>query len=286
MKENILQEIHAKFSKLTKAERKIANTVLDNPEQVVYMSISGLAEASGVGDTSVHRFCRTLGKKGYQDFKMSLAQTLASGSEEAAAVQMTGNIGFQDNLGTMVHKVLSTNIAALNDTYRLIHLEDISTAVNWMVAANSIHFFGVGASMVTALEAQSRFMRITGKVHMTVDVHLQAMSAALLGPDDLAIAFSYSGETKDMLDIVNRAHQHGAKVIGVTHFSRSPLGNVCDLRLLCGANEGPMQGGSTSVKMSQLFLLDVLYTEYFRRTRSISMDNRTATADAVADKLY
>ena len=74
--------------------------------------------------------------------------------------------------------------------------------------------------------------------------------------------------------------------MGITHFTRSPLSAVCDLQLLCGANEGPMQGGSMSVKMSQLFLLDLLYVEYFKRTRETSMANRTATADAVSDKLY
>ena len=286
MTNNILQEIHARYGKFTRVERQVADVVLERPDQVVYMSITGLADACGVGDTSVYRFCRALGNKGYQDFKMAIAQALATGSEDAAATQMTGIVGFQDDLDTVVQKVLSTNVCALNETYRLIRLEDIDAAVKWMIDARSIHFFGVGGSMVTALEAQSRFMRITGKVHMVEDTHLQVMSAALLGPEDLAIAFSYSGATKDTLVAVNRARAGGAKIIGITHFTRSPLSAVCDLQLLCGANEGPMQGGSMSVKMSQLFLLDLLYVEYFKRTRETSMANRTATADAVSDKLY
>ena len=100
---------------------------------------------------------------------MALAQALATGSEDAAATQMTGIVGFQDDLSTVVQKVLSTNLSALNETYRLIRMEDIDTAVRWMIGARSIHFFGVGGSMVTAMEAQSRFMRITGKVHMVGD---------------------------------------------------------------------------------------------------------------------
>ena len=166
---NILQEIHARYGKFTRVERQVADVVLERPDQVVYMSITGLADACGVGDTSVYRFCRALDKKGYQDFKMALAQALATGSEDAAATQMTGIVGFQDDLSTVVQKVLSTNLSALNETYRLIRMEDIDTAVRWMIGARSIHFFGVGGSMVTAMEAQSRFMRITGKVHMVGD---------------------------------------------------------------------------------------------------------------------
>ena len=121
---------------------------------------------------------------------------------------------------------------------------------------------------------------------MTIDLHLQAMSAALMGPEDLAIAFSYSGATKDTLDVVSKARAGGAKVIGITRFTRSPLSALCDLRLLCGANEGPLQGGSMSAKMSQLFLLDVLYVEYFKRTYETSTQSKAATADAITSKLY
>ena len=155
-----------------------------------------------------------------------------------------------------------------------------------MIQAKNIYFFGVGGSMVAALEAQSRFMRITSKVHMTIDLHLQAMSAALMDKEDLAIAFSYSGATKDTLDVVTKARSGGAKIIGITRFTRSPLAALCDLRLLCGANEGPMQGGSMSVKMSQFLLLDLLYTEYFKRTYDVSAKQKAATAEAISNKLY
>ena len=286
MTNDIFTEIHTRYNQFTKAEKRVADLVLEKPDQVVYMSITDLADACGVGDTSVFRFCRDLDKKGYQDFKMALAQALASGSEDAAATQMTGAVGFKDSLDVVVQKVLSTNVGALNETYRLIRKEDISTAVDWMIQAKSIYFFGVGGSMVAALEAQSRFMRITSKAHMTIDLHLQAMSAALMGPEDLAIAFSYSGAMKDTLDVVSKARAGGAKVIGITRFTRSPLSALCDLRLLCGANEGPLQGGSMSAKMSQLFLLDVLYVEYFKRTYETSTQSKAATADAITSKLY
>jgi DNA-binding MurR/RpiR family transcriptional regulator len=58
-----------------------------------------------------------------------------------------------------------------------------------------------------------------------------------------------------------------------------------DVTLLCGANEGPLQGGSLSAKIAQLYLLDVLYVEYFKRTYQESIDNKESTANAVIEKL-
>ena len=270
MTDDIFAQIRTCYNRFTKTEKRVADFVLEKPEQVLYMSITDLADACGVGDISVFRYCRDLDKKGYQDFKMALAGALASARDDLEATQMTGAVGQKDSLEDVVKKVLATNVSALHETYRLIRLEDIDTAVEWMIQAKNIYFFGVGGSMVAALEAQSRFMRITSKVHMTIDLHLQAMSAALMNKEDLAIAFSYSGAT----------------IIGITRFTRSPLAALCDLRLLCGANEGPMQGGSMSVKMSQLLLLDLLYIEYFKRTYDVSAKKKAATAEAISNKLY
>ena len=100
------------------------------------------------------------------------------------------------------------------------------------------------------------------------------------------VAISYSGSTKDIIQIVKLAKNTGAKVICITRFAKSPLTVNSDITLLCGANEGPLQGGSLSAKLSQLYLLDILYMEYFKRTFETSKRNKEITAEAVLDKLY
>ncbi|MBO1914515.1 SIS domain-containing protein, partial [Microvirga sp. 3-52] len=74
-------------------------------------------------------------------------------------------------------------------------------------------------------------------------------------------------------------------IIAITRFSKSPLTSFADITLLCGANEGPLQGGSLTAKISQLYLLDLLYTEYFKRTSEVSSINKEHTANAVIEKM-
>ena len=88
---------------------------------------------------------------------------------------------------------------------------------------------------------------------------MQAMSASMASPDDLIFIISYSGSTKDNVYVAEIARQAGAKIVGITRFLKSPLTNYTDVLLTCGANEGPLEGGSMSVKMSQLYIIDVLF---------------------------
>lgn len=281
---DLFSKIHASYSIFTKAEKKVADFVLSNTQEVLYMSITDLADSCNVGDTSVFRFCRTLQMHGYQEFKMTLAQNV--NSENGGAPQLSGEINVTDSVEEMAKKVLSTNVTALNETYDMLKENDISLAISYMLHAKKIVFFGVGASLITAMEARNKFMRIIPNVECIFDAHLQAMTAALMTENDLAVTISYSGSTKDTVDIAKLCKSIGVKVISITRFGKSPLTSYSDLTLLSGANEGPLQGGSLSAKISQLYLLDVLYVEYFRKTFEDSKTSKKKTASAVTDKLY
>ncbi|OME87420.1 transcriptional regulator [Paenibacillus sp. FSL A5-0031] len=279
---NIFTTIHSKYNNLTNTERKVADFILENSEGVVYMSITDLADHCGVGESSVFRFCRSLSYKGYQDFKIALAHSITAENE---IPQLTDKVLMNDTMDQVSSKVLSSNISALNETYNLIDNEKMDQAIEHLLQAERVIFFGVGSSLMTAMEAKIKFMRITNKTECSIDSHLQMMSAALMTKRDVAVVISYSGSTKDTIEVAKRAKESGATVISITRFVKSPLTSYSDLTLLCGANEGPLQGGSLSAKISQLYLLDVLYVEYFKRTYEDSIRNKESTAASVAVKL-
>src|SRR5690606_6288137 len=158
-------------------------------------------------------------------------------------------------------------------------------AIDYLIGADRLLFFGVGSTLITAMEAKVKFMRITNKAECTFDSHLQMMSAALISERDVSVIMSCSGSTTDNIEVAKNAKERGATVISITRFVKSPLTSYSDITLLCGANEGPLQGGSLSAKISQLYLLDVLYTEYFKRAKEQSIANKENTAAAVSEKL-
>ncbi|OCA87917.1 transcriptional regulator [Bacillus sp. FJAT-27225] len=280
---DIFSLIRSRYNAFTNTEKKVADYIIENTKDVLYMSITDLADACNVGESSVFRFCKTMNLKGYQEFKIVLAHSVSS--QDEGTPQLSSEITMNDTIGDLSSKILRTTVNALTQTRNLLNESGISLAIDYMIAANRIHFFGVGASLMTAMEAKNKFIRITNKTECSLDTHLQVMSAALMSENDVAVLISYSGSTKDTIDVAKVVKERGAKIISITRFAKSPLTNYADITLLCGANEGPLQGGSLSAKISQLYLLDLLYVEYFKRTFKESAQNKELTANSVIEKM-
>lgn len=280
----LLVDIQLLYNQLTKTERKVADFVLKNTQQVLFMSITDLSDACGVADASVHRFCRTIGVKGYQEFKMKLSLSMIS---EDGAIKETENSMLKvDSLKYTMDNILESQINALKETHMLLDQEAVERTVRMMEEAKRIFFFGIGDSMLTANEARNKFLRITNKVSGIEDPHMQAMLASMANSEDLIFFISYSGATKDNVYVAKIAREVGAKIVTLTRFIKSPLTAYADAVLLCGSNEGPLEGGSMGAKLSQLYIVDILFHEFYRRNLQTSKENNRKTSKAVVEKLY
>ena len=284
MAQDLFVTIKSHYNTFTRAEKHIADYVLSSAKDVLYMSITELANKCDVGDTSVFRFCRHLGKNGYQDFKVDLAQAVS----EAHVMPVLQNciVDCSDTTDVMIQKVLNNNIAVLRETYQLIEPMTLAATTRWLSEADRICFFGVGASSASALEANNRFLRVCHKTECTLDARMQLMRASLMQKNDVAILFSYSGATKETVAIALAAKKAGAHTICISRFSCSPLAEICDLLYLCGGNEGPLQSGNLSVKTSQLLLMEVLYIAYCQANQDECARHRELTSACLQrDKL-
>ena len=114
MQSDFLAKVHTMYNQFTKAEKKVADFILQNPKRVLFMSITELADECKVGDTSVFRFCRTMGVKGYQEFKMQLSLSIHDGKEEES--RLAGETSLEDSFGELAKKVLNTNMKAVAET--------------------------------------------------------------------------------------------------------------------------------------------------------------------------
>lgn len=215
---------------------------------------------------------------------MMLSLSLHDG--KTGLVQLDGDISLEDSFPELAQKVLNTNVKALTETYSLLNEEHFSRVIDLLYQAGRVWFFGVGASVLTAMKATNKFLRIEPKVYCVQDSHMQAMVASTMNSSDLAVVISYSGATKDTIHVAELAKRAGATVVCITRFIKSPLTSYSDVTLLCGANEGPLQGGSTSAEISQLFLIDLMYTEYYKRYYSNCSKNNERTSPSVIEKLY
>jgi len=263
------------------AERSIAQFVLDNPERVMQMSISEAARDIGVGESTVMRFCRAVGYKGYQEFKLRLAQDLVEPVE-----YIHENISFADRTEDLAQKVFQTNARAVEDTMKSLDPGMVEVAAKALAGARRIDIYGVGYSSLTALDAKLKFARLGLVADSYGDAHLQAMAAALLGRGDVAIGISHSGSTKDVVDALAGARKSGATTISITNFSPSPITRSSDVVLLTASPESPLGGEVLTSRIAQLCVIDVLSVALAVVLGESCLELIKKTSEAVKKKRY
>ena len=278
---NLSERISDEYYQLTTAERKVADYVVTHQRDTQFMSISDLAEACGVAEATVSRFCRRLKYKGYNAFKLAVANSAA---QHPGELFLSGEISVDDNVPDMCQKLYSAEMDALSQTLALIRPEKILAAADVLSAARRVLCMGQGGSMIMAEEAAHLFSTAMPGFTPVSDSHLQVIAAATLTPEDAVLFFSYSGATRELLDLLSVVRERRAKIILVTHFPKSPAAGFADVILQCGANEGPLQLGSVPARMAQLFLVDVLFTEVCRRNEDSAKEVRRRVADALSAK--
>lgn len=285
--DNIFANISNGYYHFTAAEKKVSEYVLDHKTDVQYMSISELADECDVAEATISRFCRRLKLKGYNAFKLAMAKAVAeerSGVTAAKDHQLEEPVDPEDSVLELSRKVCNAHVAAVNQSLALVQPERIKQAVDLMVGAERVYFMGQGGSMLLSMVAAHQFSTVSPRFFAVQDSHVQASTVALLTPKDVVMFFSYSGSTKELMEIMGLARNCGAKVILVTRFSKSPGAALADVVLQCGSNEGPLQLGSMPAKMAQLFVVDVLFHEFTRRDPESAQYSRERIAEALTER--
>ncbi|HWM73143.1 MAG TPA: MurR/RpiR family transcriptional regulator, partial [Nocardioides sp.] len=214
--------IRALVPSLAPAEVRVAERVLADPTAVAASTISSLARDCATSETTVIRFCRAVGFTGYPALRLALAAEHGhAGADDSR--QLSGDIAADDDLDKVVAKIAFADARAVEETAQQLDLGALHEVIDALVAARRIDLYGVGASGFVALDFQQKLHRIGRVAFAWPDPHMALTSAALLTDDDVAVAISHSGATKDTLDALALAQRNGATTVALTNFPRSPL---------------------------------------------------------------
>jgi DNA-binding MurR/RpiR family transcriptional regulator len=272
-------QIRVRLPSLTPLEGKVATAILARKDITDTTPLKEIAEAAGVSEPMVVKVAKKLGFDGFRDFRQGLIEYYQS---ESASLHT--EITPEDTPGVIVQKVFRTAMQALEETFAILDLEAFDRAADYLHRARHRDFYGVGGSAQIARDVSHKFLRIGIRSSVFDDSHMMMMSAALLGPDDAAIAFSHSGETAAVLDAVELARKNGARTIAVTNYSESTLARSVDVVLCSTAENSPLLGENATARIAQLNLLDALFVAVAQKDRATADANLARTMRAVQSK--
>lgn len=240
------------YPSLKTALQKVADVILKQPEMAIYASVNEVAAVAHVSEATVMRFCRILGFKGFQDFKIALAREMVIPSprfhEEAPG----------EGDGAMVRKVFQINSAALQDTLEILEIEAMHTAAQILIDAPQVMVIGVSGSGPAVAYAGNRFLLLGIKAFMYTDFYLMLMAASLLSSGDVLLAISNSGTTREIIETVRVAKEKDAQVICITNNSLSPLARICEPVLVTASREMSLPEEAVASLVCQISILDAL----------------------------
>jgi len=273
--------IQGTYNSLRTAEQRVADFILKHAEELIYLTVTELAERTQTSESTVVRLCQKIGYKGYQEFKIMLARDLVGPTETVYE-----EIDKSDSLSALKNKIFQANAQALKDTIEVLADAELARAVEALARARRVEVYGIGGSAPLALDAYHKFMKLGISAVWLSDSDLMAMSSSLLEAGDVVLGISHTGASRDVCDAMENAQNAGATTICITHRATSPITKVANVKLFTAAKETAFGSDATSSRIAQLTIIDTLFAGIANQNYDHFLERIQRTREASAGKRY
>lgn len=253
----------------TDSEKEVINYILNHPRTVAEMDIHTLAGNCYCCAATIVRICKKNGFKGFRELKLAILNDINYTNE---LTQFSFHNQSDHPTEQKVIKILNDNMQAIENMYRLLDFQELEHIVQLLFTCRYVYLYGIGASFLVAKDMQQKFERINKKTFLYEDLHLQLVSSTNIEKGDVAVIISYSGLTKEIIDIAKNIKQRGGIIIAITKYGSNKLSSLSDYHLFVPKLERPLRVGASSSRVSQLCIVDILYNLYLSLETEKSMD--------------
>ena len=252
--ESTLHKIRFEYKKLGPSEKKIADYILNNGQDVISLSINELAALSGSTPATIVRFSRRIGFSGFTDLRIGLASEIFSTSS------ISSKIDKNDSCFEIFNKRINEIVISLWNTESVLDKAQLDIAAKTIMKADRIVIFGLGNSAAIAQDAAHKFLRLGLNAQACTDNHLQAIIASHLDRNSVAIGISHSGASTDIIEALEYSKIGSATTICVTNYGDSPIVKCADICLFTKSDETNHSILAMSSRIAQLAIFDAIYT--------------------------
>lgn len=252
MKKTILNT-KVNYDSLSRADKQIADFLIENPGKILPLSITELAERCGVSEATIVRFSKKFGFGGYQQLKIAIAK-------EEHTRPVNENITKEDSPYDIFTKVCDDIYCSLEKTKKCLDRDALLRCCNAILAAEDIIVLGLGNSAPIANDASHKMLRLGLRAHPYTDNHMQAIATAHANKRTVVIGISHSGASEDILDAMRIAKAGGAFTVAITNYQKSPIESVSDVVLHTVSDETNYRILGLSSRISQLAIFDTIYS--------------------------
>jgi len=278
---DMLIKIRDSMDSLSVAEKAVGEYIMENPEYTVTLPISELSSRSNVSRSTWVRFSKSIGYTGFKQLKHEIFRQMNNAAPTASTLNSFTDVTSHDTCEEACLHIKSNAVNSLEQTYKILDYKSLDTVAELILNAGKVCLFGLGASGLVASDLHTKMLRIGLPVIYTSDFHTSITAVSALNEGDVAVFFSYSGKTKEIVELALLAKELGCTIVAITKFGRSELAKLADFSLYTAAFEAEMRIAAMSSRMAQLFMVDALFisitTKGFGWIRGKLMESYTQT---------
>ena len=287
---DLLGEIRNSLDSFHASELLIAHAVIDDPASCAKMNISQIAAHCDTSVSSVVRFSKAIGYKGYPEFRMALVGEVSRlNTFDTTMRDLDGGITMEDGPADVIRKIAAADALAIATTAERLNPEIFTRVVDAWEKAPTIATFGLASSGYVAMDLALKLNRLGRASVAWRDAHTALTSISLLKKGDVLVAISHSGTTLDVVDVMNEFKARGVTVILITNGLRSPAASIANLVLFTSARETTFRSGATASRIAQLTVVDCLCVALAQRnwsgTKSALEESRAAVGSRSGAKV-
>jgi DNA-binding MurR/RpiR family transcriptional regulator len=226
-----IRQILTKVNSLNGAQKRLGHYLQTDSSALLLSNVGDLARAVGVSKATVVRFAKSLGYKGFPEFRREIQQEMRR--KLRAADRMEETFAELDNDENILAKLIKRDIQLLEETLQAASFPDFHKAVEIILRARKVFLIGLNASMALAYLLHFRLVRVKKEAHwifLTGGTSLLEQ-LAFIGAGDMLIAIDFLQVPREVQTALQHAKKVGATILGITDFPTSPIARAADVCL-------------------------------------------------------
>lgn len=261
--EDLISKI--KSMTLTRTDAVIAEYIAEHANTIGLQTSTTLAEEIGVSDTSIIRFIRKLGFKGYSEFRSEMAVRMAEQYDQSQ--QMASLLPGEKyartknrlNKDSLIRDVSNYTLDNLEKSFSKLDNKTVDQVVEILLNSDRKFIAGFRGTASCAQYMSNRLVLLLPNVTPLLHADASVAEAVVdIKENDCLFLYSFSRYSEINYLLLDIAHRNGAKIILVTDSYTSPLVGKADVVIVAKVSGlGFMNSYVAPMSISEVILLSI-----------------------------
>ena len=275
-----------KLTDLTQNEKTLVCYMQDNPENFIKMSASEISKACFISTSSIYRLCKKVGLAGLAELKVQISLSINEYLKEQNSLNFDYPFKQNETQNQVVLKMKELYEQTIQSSLNLIDLNTLKLVASILKKAIYIDFYTSAGNIYFAENFKFQMQEIGTFINVPIEEYHQLLTASTSDEKHVAIIVSFEGRGLITKNLANILKKNNTPIILISSTNDNPITKYADYHLYLSSNENHFNKiSSFSTRLSLLYLLDCIYTCYFKFDYEKNVNYKLSTYKKLSSKV-